>query len=215
MSLVLYYHPLASFCWKVLIALYESDVPFEGRIVDLSDEASRAELDRIWPVGKFPVLADRGAGLELPESSIIIEYLDERFPGKSKFVPKNPELARDVRLLDRFFDFYVHQPMQKIVTDKIRPPGSSDPYGVEEARRTLATSYGMLEQRVRDGAWLVGDAFSMADCSAFPALYYANRVAPLGEAHPRAQAYLARLHERPSVKRVFEEAGPYFKNFPG
>jgi glutathione S-transferase len=214
-SLVLYYHPLASFCWKVLIALYESDVPFEGRIVDLSDEASRAELDRIWPVGKFPVLADPLAGLELPESSIIIEYLDERFPGKSRFVPKNPELARDVRLLDRFFDFYVHQPMQKIVTDKIRPAGTSDPYGVEEARRTLATSYGMLEQRVRDGAWLVGDGLSMADCSAFPALYYANRVAPLGDAHPRTRAYLARLHERPSVKRVFEEAGPYFKHFPG
>jgi len=213
--LVLYYHPLASFCWKVLIALYENEIPFEGRIVDLFDEASRADLDRIWPVGKFPVLADRTAGLELPESSIIIEYLDERFPGKTRFVPKHPDLARDVRLLDRFFDFYVHQPMQKVVTDKIRPAGSSDPYGVEEARRTLATSYGMLEERVRDGAWMVGDGFSLADCSAFPAIYYANRVAPLGEAHPRTRAYLARLHERPSVKRVFEEAGPYFKNFPG
>jgi glutathione S-transferase len=214
-SLVLYYHPLASFCWKVLIALYENEIPFEGRIVDLFDEASRADLDRLWPVGKFPVLADRAAGVELPESSIIVEYLGERFPGKTTFVPKRTDLARDVRLLDRFFDFYVHQPMQKVVTDKIRPAGSSDPYGVEEARRTLATSYGMLERRVRDGAWMVGDGFSMADCSAFPALYYANRVAPLGEAHPRTQAYLARLHERPSVKRVFEEAGPYFKNFPG
>ena len=215
MSLLLYYHPLASFCWKVLIALYDNEVSFEGRIVDLFDDASRAELDRIWPVGKFPVLVDRAAGRELPESSIIIEYLDERFPGKSRFVPKDAELGREVRLLDRFFDFYVHQPMQKIVTDKIRPPGKSDPYGVEEARTTLATSYGMLEQRVRDGAWLVGDGFSMADCSAFPALYYANRVAPLGDAHQRTQAYLARLHEHPSVKRVFEEAGPYFKNFPG
>jgi glutathione S-transferase len=214
-SLVLYYHPLASFCWKVLIALYENEIPFEGRIVDLADPASRAELDRIWPVGKFPVLADAAKGLELPESTIIIEYLDERFPGKSKFVPKDPELSRSARLLDRFFDFYVHQPMQKIVTDKIRPAGKGDAYGVDEARQTLATSYGMLEQRVRDGAWLVEGGFSLADCSAFPALYYANRVAPLGDAHPRARAYLARLHERPSVKRVFDEAGPYFVNFPG
>ncbi len=215
MSLVLYYHPLASFCWKVLIALYENDVPFEGRIVDLADPVSRAELDRIWPVGKFPVLVDTGASLELPESTVIVEYLDERYPGASKFVPRDSDLARDARLLDRFFDFYVHQPMQKIVTDKIRPAGSGDPYGVEEARRTLATSYGMLERRVRDAGWLVDGGFSLADCAAFPALYYANRVAPLGEAHPKAQAYLARLHERPSVKRVFEEAQPYFVNFPG
>jgi glutathione S-transferase len=215
MSLVLYYHPLASFCWKVLIALYENEIPFEGRIVDLADPASRAELDRIWPVGKFPVLVDRTARLELPESTIIIEYLNERYPGASKFVPKKSGDARNVRLLDRFFDFYVHQPMQKIVTDKLRPVESRDAYGVEEARRTLATSYGMLETRMRDGEWLVGDGFSLADCSAFPALYYANRVAPLGNTHPRSQAYLARLHERSSVKRVFEEAGPYFENFPG
>lgn len=215
MSLLLYYHPLASFCWKALIALYDNEIPFEGRIVDLFDPESRAELDRIWPVGKFPVLVDSDTGLELPESSIIVGYLSERYPGKTTFLPKDADLARDVRLLDRFFDFYVHQPMQKIVTDKIRPAGTSDPYGVEEARKTLATSYGMLESRVREGEWLVGDGFSLADCSAFPALYYANRVAPLGDAHPRARAYLARLHERPSVKRVFEEAGPYMKNFPG
>jgi glutathione S-transferase len=215
MSLVLHYHPLASFCWKVLIALYENETPFEGRIVDLFDEASRAELDRIWPVGKFPVLSDREAGLDVPESTIIIEYLDERHPGKVRFVPKEPALAREVRLQDRFFDFYVHQPMQKIVTDRIRPAESHDPYGVAEARHTLDTAYSMLERRVRDGAWFVGDAFTLADCAAFPALYYANRVQPLGDAHPKTAAYLERLHGLSSVKRVLEGAEPYFENFPG
>jgi glutathione S-transferase len=214
MSLVLYYHPLASFCWKVLIALYENETPFEGQIVDLSDAASRVELDRIWPVGKFPVLRDTKTGTEVPESSVIIEYLDAHHPGKTRFVPSDTERARDVRLWDRFLDSYVHQPMQKIVTDKLRPADSHDPYGVEEARRTLTTAYGMLEGR-DFSAGFVGDAFTIADCAAFPALYYANRVAPLGDAHPRTAAYLARLHERPSVKRVFEEAGPYFKFFPG
>jgi glutathione S-transferase len=215
MALVLYYHPLASFCWKVLVALYELDVPFEGRIVDLSDETSRAELDRIWPVGKFPVIRDAAAGLELPESSIIIEYLDQLSAGKSKLIPSDPALERDARLYDRFFDFYVHQPMQKIVTDRIRPSDARDPYGVAEARATLAVSYGMIERRVRDGAWFVGDAYGLADCAAFPALYYANRVAPLGAEHPRTQRYLERLEARPSVKRVLEEAGPYFHMFPG
>lgn len=215
MALVLYYHPLASFCWKVLIALYENEIPFEGRIVDLFDEASRAELDRIWPVGKFPVLSDGATGLDIPESSIIIDYLDERYPGKVRFVPKDPELSREVRLQDRFFDFYVHQPMQKVVTDRIRPAHSRDPYGVAEAKLTLDTAYSMLERRAWNGAWAVGDAFGLADCAAFPALYYANRVQPLGDAHPKTAAYLGRLHERASVKRVIEGAGPYFKNFPG
>jgi glutathione S-transferase len=215
MSLVLHYHPLASFCWKALIALYENEIPFEGRIVDLFDEASRAELDRIWPVGKFPVLSDGATGLDIPESSIIIEYLDAHYPGKVRFIPGDPELSREVRLQDRFFDFYVHQPMQKVVTDRIRPADSRDPYGVAEAKRTLDTAYSMLEQRVRDGTWFVGDAFGLADCAAFPALYYANRVHPLGDAHPKTAAYLERLHGRTSVKRVIEGAGPHFANFPG
>ncbi|HVR19010.1 MAG TPA: glutathione S-transferase family protein [Polyangiaceae bacterium] len=214
MSLVLYYHPLASFCWKVLIALYEHDVPFEGRIVDLADEASRAELDRIWPVGKFPVIFEPEAGVEVPESSIIVEYLEERWAGKIRLFPSDPALLRDVRLQDRFFDFYVHQPMQKIVTDRIRPAEARDPYGVAEARHTLETSYGMIERRLRDGGWFVGDAFSLADCSAFPALYYANRVAPLGDALPRSTEYLQRLLGRPSIQRVLTEAEPYFRFFP-
>jgi glutathione S-transferase len=214
-SIAYYYHPLASFCWKVLIAFYEKGVPFDRRIVDLSDAASREELDRIWPVGKFPVIRDAERGIELPESTIIVEYLDERFPETPRLVPSDRELAREARLQDRFFDFYVHQPMQKVVTDKIRPEGSRDPYGVEEARRTIRTSYGMIERRVRESAWFVSDAFGLADCAAFPALYYANRVAPLGDEFPRACAYLARLEARPSVRRVLEEAEPYFKFFPG
>jgi len=215
MSLVLYYHPLASFCWKVLIALYEHDFPFEGRIVDLADEASRAELDRIWPVGKFPVICETETGVEVPESSIIIDYLEERCSGTTRLLPSDPSLLREVRLQDRVFDFYVHQPMQKIVTDKIRPAESRDPFGVVEARRTLETSYGMIERRLRDSVWFVGDAFSLADCSAFPALYYANRVAPLGDAYPRSTEYLARLLGRPSIQRVLAGAEPYFRFFPG
>jgi glutathione S-transferase len=215
MSLILYYHPLASFCWKVLVALYENQTPFEGRIVDLSDPASRAELDRIWTVGKFPVLRDTTTGVDVPESSIIIEYLEWHFPGPIRFLPSDAELAREARLWDRFFDQYVHQPMQKIVTDKLRPEGSHDPFGVDEARKTIRTAYGMIEEKVGERGWFVGDEFSIVECAAAPSMYYANRVEPLGAAHPRASAYLERLMSRPSMQRVIEEAGPYFVNFPG
>jgi glutathione S-transferase len=54
MSLTLYYHPLSSFCHKVLIALYEHGTGFEKRIIDLGSDADRAELRTLWPLCKFP-----------------------------------------------------------------------------------------------------------------------------------------------------------------
>src|SRR5688500_13756909 len=115
MSLKLYYHPLASFCWKTLIALYENATPFEPLLVDLSAADSRATLLRLWPIGKFPVLRDEARDVTVPESSIIIEYLAQHYPGRAALIPADAELAREVRLRDRFYDHYVHQPMQKIV----------------------------------------------------------------------------------------------------
>ncbi|HEY0767271.1 MAG TPA: glutathione S-transferase family protein [Steroidobacteraceae bacterium] len=213
-GLRLYYHPLASFCWKALIALYENDTPFEPHIVDLGDEASREDFKRIWPIGRFPVLRDEMRGRTIPESSIIIEYLAQHWPGKTQLVPKEADLARDTRLRDRFYDLYVQEPMQKIVTDRLRPAGSSDPHGVEQAQTLLRTAYAMIERETQSGTWAMGDAFSMADCAAAPALFYANLVIPLGDRCRKAAAYLQRLLQRPSVARVVKEAQPYMASFP-
>src|SRR5688572_6202113 len=136
MSLTLYFHPLASFCHKVLVALYENGTPFEPKIVDFAEEDSRAELFARWPVGKIPVLHDRERNRIVPETSIIIEYLDEHYAGPTRFIPRDIEAALEVRLWDRFFDFYVQSPMQKIVTDRLRPEGSHDHHGVAEAEAT-------------------------------------------------------------------------------
>jgi glutathione S-transferase len=214
MSLTLYYHPLASFCHKVLIALYENETPFEGRIVDLSDAASRAEMFEFWPVGKFPLIRDERRKQTVPETSIIIEYLARHYPGKVPLLPDDPERALDVRLWDRFFDLYVSAPMQKIVIDRLRPSGAIDPVGVEEARGTLRTAYQVLERQLAAGPWAVGDAFSMADCSAAPALFYAGIVEPFSSSHPHTAAYFERLLGRHSFARVLDEARPYFVSFP-
>ena len=112
MSLKLYFHPLSSFCQKALIAFYENDTPFEPLIVDLTDEVSSAEFKKIWPIGKFPVLRDEARDRTVPESTTIIEYLDLHYPGRIRLVPADAELARQTRLTDRFFDLYVHLPMQ-------------------------------------------------------------------------------------------------------
>jgi glutathione S-transferase len=209
MSLKLYFHPLSSFCQKVLIALYENDTPFEPRIVDLMDEASRAAFLKIWPIGKFPVLRDEGNARTIPESTIIIEYLDQHYPGTTRFIPADPDLARGCRMSDRFYDLHVHLHMQTVVGDKLRPDGHKDPFGVEQANARLQTAYGMIEAEMATKTWAMGDAFSMADCAAAPALYYANRLMPFGETHKNVAAYLARLMGRPSFARALKEAEPY------
>ena len=213
-ALSLYYHPLASYCWKVLIALYENETPFTPRLVDLGDEAQRNALLKLWPVGKFPILHDEAAGRVVPESSIIIEYLDAHHPGRAPLIPADRDAALEVRLQDRFFDQQVHEAMQKHVVDKLRPEGQRDPYGVEQAHVQLERAYDILEATLQGRAWAAGDVFSMADCAAAPALYYGNLVHPLG-GHGRVAAYLQKLTARPSFARVLGEAEPYFSSFPG
>ena len=215
MSLVLHYHPLSSFCHKVLIALYENNVQFTPEIVDLGDPVQRAEFQSLWPVGKFPVLQDVAEGKVIPESTIIIEYLEQHHPGKARLIPEDPDQARETRLRDRFFDLYVHVPMQKIVGDRLRPEGAKDPHGVDHARKTMRTALGMLERDMAMRAWAMGETFSLADCAAAPALFYADKVMPIAEHHPNMASYLERLMQRPSYARVVLEAQPYFAMFPG
>jgi glutathione S-transferase len=214
MSLTLYFHPLASYCHKVLIALYENETPFTPNSVDLGNETERAALLKLWPIGKFPVLRDDAREQTIPESSIIIEYLDRHYPGRTRFIPEDADRAREIRLRDRFYDLYVHEPMQRIVGDRLRPQGMKDPYGVEEAKARLRTSYGMIDQEMATGTWAMGEAFSLADCAAAPALFYANEVVPFGDGHRHVAAYFGRLKARPSYARVLSEAEPYFSMFP-
>jgi glutathione S-transferase len=214
MSLTLYFHPLSSFCWKVLVALYENETPFTPVSVDLSNETARAALVKLWPIGKFPVLRDDATDRTIPESSIIIEYLDDQYPGRTRFIPADARQALQTRLRDRFYDLYVHLSVQKIVGDRLRPQGSKDPLGVEEAKARIQSCYGMIDREVAAKTWAMGDAFGIADCAACPALFYASKVVPFDGAHGHLAAYFDRLKARPSFARVIKEAEPYFQMFP-
>ena len=93
MSLTLHYHPLSSFCQKVLIALYEYETPFESHLLNLGDEDSSSEFKRLWPMGKMPVLRDEARAQTIPESSIIIEYLTLHYPAETRLfrpIPTSP-----------------------------------------------------------------------------------------------------------------------------
>jgi glutathione S-transferase len=214
MSLTLHYHPLSSFCWKALVALYEKATPFTPNIVNLADPAERAALLALWPIGKFPVLSDAARGETVPESSIIIEYLDRHYPGATRLIPQQPDLALQTRLRDRFIDLYVHLPMQKIVGDRLRPADRRDPHGVADARAQLRSAYAMLDQWLAHDGWMMGEGFTLADCAAAPALFYGNRVEPFGDGHEHLSAYSARLTAQPCFARVLREAEPYFALFP-
>jgi glutathione S-transferase len=214
MSLTLHFHPLSSFCHKALIALYENDTPFTPNIVNLQDEREREAFRKLWPIGKFPVLRDDARGQTVAESSIIIEYLDQHYPGKTRFIPADPEQARGVRMSDRFYDLHIHMHMQKIVGDRLRPAGAKDPHGVEDARTRMATALGMAEQDMARRSFAAGDTFTLADCAAAPALFYADRVMPFAGTYPNLLAYVEGLKQCPSYARVLKEAEPYFKYFP-
>ncbi len=213
MTLKLYYHPLSSFCWKTLIALYENDTPFEPVLVNLGDEKSRADFLAIWPIGKFPVIRDESRDWMIPESSIIIEYLAQHYPGRSKLLPADPDVARQVRMRDRFFDLYIHVPMQRIVGERLRPKDQRDPLGVEQARNQMKTALAMIDGEIGSKQWAMGDSYTMADCAASPPLFYADKIGMMAE-YKNARTYLERLKARPSFARVLKEAEPYFAMFP-
>jgi glutathione S-transferase len=215
MTLELYYHPLASYCWKALIALYETEVPFEKRFVDLGDAKQRAAFLELTPLGKFPLLREAESGRCVVESSIVVEHLALIAPGATRLFPGSLENVLEVRARDRFFDLYVMEPMGKIVEDKLRPAHERDPRGVADAHARLDTAYGIAERFLRASGWAVGDDFTLADCSAAPAVFYANKVHPLTDASPRLRAYLERLSARPSFARVLCEAEPFMALFPG
>jgi glutathione S-transferase len=212
MSLTLHFHPLSSYCHKALIALYENDTLFERRIVNLMDPAEAAAFKKLWPCGQFPVLQD--GDRPIPESSVIIEYLDQHYPGKTRFIPADPELARQVRFKDRFYDLQLHAHMQKVVGDRLRSEGKKDPHGVEDAMSRIQVSLGMIDAEMAGKTWAMGDMFTLADCAAAPPLFYIDRAFPLAGKHKNAARYLGRLLARPSYARVIEEAKPFLKMFP-
>ena len=208
----LYAHPFSSYCQKVLIALYENDTSFELRLLTQDDEKTAAEHRALWPLARMPVLVDDGR--TVVESSIIIEHLGLRHPGPVRLIPEDARVALGVRAMDRFFDNYISTPMQRIVFDRIRPAGNRDPSSVAEARKLLETAYRWLDDAIQGREWAAEPGFSLADCAAAPALFYADWAHPIDAAFSNVHAYRRRLLARPSFARAVDEARPYRSNFP-
>jgi glutathione S-transferase len=212
MTLALYAHPFSSYCQKALIALYENATPFELKMLAPETPQNFEALKKLWPLGKFPVLDDDGAVVF--EATSIVEHLALHHPGPVRLIPEAPRIALDVRMMDRVFDNYVMTPMQRIVSDQMRPPEKRDRQTVTEARSMLDTAYRWLNGRLAGREWAVGEAFSLADCAAAPSLFFADWAHPIAEEFCELRAYRNRLMARPSFARVVDEARPYRQFFP-
>lgn len=212
MKPVLYAHPFSSYCQKALTALYENHTDFEYRLLDHNDPETLADFEARWPIKRFPILVDDKH--TVVEASIIIEYLGLHYPGPVKLVPDDPQMAIEVRMLDRFFDNYVSTPQQKIVFNAIRSEADRDPYGEKEARNMLERAYAWLDRHLEGRLWASGDAFSLADCGAGPFLFYADWTHAIDPAFKHVHAYRRRLLARPSFARAVDEARPFRKFFP-
>ena len=211
MTPIFYGHPFSSYTWKALIALYEKGIDFDYRVLEPDRPEHGAELRAHWPIGKFPLLVDEGRALF--EASIIVEYLDAKFP-TPRLVPADAGAALEVRLFDRVFDNHVMGPMQEVVNDALRGPENHLPMIVDKAKAALETVYGWLDTQLAERAWATPHGFTLADCAAAPSLFYADWVHPIAPDHAALRAYRARLLARPSVARCVEEARPYRAYFP-
>jgi glutathione S-transferase len=211
--MILYGHPFSSYTWKALIPLYEKELDFDFRILDDSHPEYWEQLRAHWPRGQMPVLVDGERGVA--ESSIIIEHLDIAYPATARMIPEDRQSALKVRLLDRVFDCHLQASFQAAVSEYIPfITETPDPVRLERARTTLSTVYPWLESVLPHDGWACGGAFSMADCSGAPALFYADWTQPIPDECKKLKAYRARLLARPSVARCVEDARPYRSYFP-
>jgi glutathione S-transferase len=201
----LYYFAVSPYSQKALIALEEKGTRYEAVHVDLGDAAARAEYAKVSRLGKVPFLVDEARDWKVPESSIIIEYIDRHYPGGTQLLPSDPDLSRQARFFDRLFDWYIAEPALKLFFDGRRPADKHDTLGVEAAGRRLDSSYALFDEMLGKKQWVLGDTFSIGDVAAAPALAIARRMRPF-DAHTNLVAYFGRLSERESVKRVFRQA---------
>jgi len=212
MSLALYGHPFSSYTQKALIALYENGTPFELRSIGPDSPQHSAEWLRRWPLRKFPLLVD--GERNIAETSIIIEYLQLKYPGPVRLLPAAPMAALDVRFLDRFFDLYVMSAAQLAVDGALTGDQVKRRDGLALAVSKLDLAYAWIEGLLADRTWAAGADFTLADCAAAPSLFYADWAHPIGEPFPRLRAYRTRLLARPSFARAVDEARPFRPLFP-
>src|SRR3989344_4477240 len=134
--------------------------------------------------------------------------------GPVQLIPADPAAALQVRFMDRFFDLHVMAPVQHAVNAALTGDPAKRVDGVAWAADKLEKAYAWLEGEWARRTWAAGDGFTMADCAAAPALFYADWTHPIAATSPLLRSYRARLLARPSFAQAVEGGRPYRHYFP-
>lgn len=209
----LYFAYPSTYSQKVLLGLYEKNVPFTPKLVNLSDPEEKARYREFYPMGKIPLLV-RDDQRMIPESSIILEYIDNAFPESPRLINPDPELGRQTRFLDRMCDLYLNDTVVSLIFESFKPEEERSSEMMEGCSEQLAVMYGYLNDQLKERAFLAGDAFTLADCAAMPPLFYARNFADFSP-FPNIEAYWARVSQRPAWVKLMQEAAPAIKAILG
>nr|ALS89328.1 maiA: maleylacetoacetate [uncultured bacterium] len=195
----LYNFPMSPRARKVRIALAEKGLQYEKVTVDITkDEQKKSEFLAINPNGKVPALQDDGTNLY--ESSVIMEYLNDKYP-TPPLLPADPGQRARARVLLHYGDNPFDSACAAIVGEVFfKPKGQADQNAITKAKQDLTAVFEHIEKELGNREYLAGP-FSLADIS------FASWVPLFGSLQievpancPRVKAWLARLAERPSVK---------------
>ena len=202
----LYYNPVSTYSQKAMIAFYEKGLTFTPELVNLMSAEGRAAYETINPIGKVPFLKPSEDWM-VPESTSIIEYLEDKFPNTPRLIPAaGGDAARQVRFMDRMADLYFNDPVVELLFQKFGFR-AQDEDKAARSRKYVNLSYEHFNKRLATQTWMCGNSFSMADCAVIPALFYSQIVAPFS-GHANVVAYWNRAQQRPSYAKVKAEFEP-------
>lgn len=201
----LFHKPACPFCWKVLIALAETGLPFIGEVMDPADPVRLAGLS---PQVSTPVLVVDGVGVW--ESAVIAEYISDLADGALM-----PDAARAgaaeararVRLLHTYADRIIGPGLREVIFEKRSKPAAAwDTARIARGTAAWEECLDWLEARIEGPGGMVGNTFSLADCALIPRFGLAARFGVGVDArHPRLAEWFAVQERRDSVTTTAPE----------
>lgn len=197
--------PVSNYSQKVAVALYEKGLECEMVLAPIWEPEFREEFCKTkHPFGKVPVL-ELDDGTIIPESSIIIEYLDANYDSGTQLIPEDRDLARWARSYDRMGDLYVMDPARSILFELRKDEDEQDKDKLETWKHQVQTMLDTADQRLSSD-YLLGDHFTLADISFAVGFLLTSRWGATMDDRPTARAWFERCMARPSFERMLAES---------
>ncbi len=209
----LYSANLSPFSSRVRLAIYAKGLPVA--IEPAFAGPKSADYLALNPMGKAPCLVT-DSGEAIPESAVILEYLEEAYP-EPALLPRSPEQRARARLLGRINELYVEAAAGPLFRQM--DPASRDQAAVDAAMSKMGEGLGWLEHYLGEGPFAIGDGFSLADCMLAPNQFYLGVMAQvfgrpdLITARAKLARYREQLATHPAVAKVWGEMGQAMKTF--